>query len=72
MAPPIVARLRLRHKIIEQSTEENEKETSEDEESTEEIPFHTSENYIKSSLYKRLITSKTEVTSLSSVIKEMR
>ena len=78
VAPPIVVQVRydptnlLWHKPVDQSTEEKDEETLDDEESTEEVPFHTSDNYTKRSLYERLITSKTEVTSLTDVFKEMR
>ena len=69
---PILVRLRFRHIIVDESTEEEEEETSEDKEFTEEVPFHTSENYIKHYLYKRWINSKTEVASLAIVVKEIR
>ena len=37
-----------------------------------EVSFHTSEDYTKHALYERWITSKTEVTSLLVVVKEMK
>jgi len=78
VAPPIVVWVRydhtnlLGHKPIDESTEEEDKETSDNKESTEEVPFHISDNYTNCSLYKWWITSKIEVTSLTDVVKEMR
>ena len=72
VAPPIVVQVRQRNTSIEEYTEKENEETSEDKESTEDVLYHSSDTCIKRSFYKQWVTTKTEVTSLTAVIKETK